>query len=281
MRSLGHQPIRTNVGMPFLGVDVDQLQPGQSAVIEETAPGYPITSLQDLPAGEYYPKAIFHVYYTEFHRQDGHSIWAHMDQWEGQHFNFSPGNLVSKVTRVSIRLKGMTRIQLTLDDVIQAEPIPENSKWVHRVKIKSRLLSKFWERPVFLGATILLPKGYETHQDVSYPSVYCQGHFNLPPPLGFRTDPIKETAEQIARRTARGLENGYQLYQSWGSENFLSMICVTFQHPTPFFDASYAVNSANNGGRPDSGTHSPRGKKLPHDPRRVRTRSYGRINRRL
>jgi hypothetical protein len=173
-----------------------------------------------------------------------------MDQWEGQHFNFSPGNLVSRVTRVTrvtIKSKGKSRIKLNLYDVIRAETVPENSKWVHRVKIKSQLLTKFWGRPVFLGATILLPRGYETHKDVSYPTVYCQGHFNLQPPLGFRTDPIKETAEQIARRTARGLENGYQLYQSWASENFPRMICVTFQHPTPFFDDSYAVNSANNG----------------------------------
>lgn len=56
MRSLGHQPIRANLGMPFFGVYVDQLRPG-----------YPVTSLQDLPAGEYYAKAIFNVY-TEFHR---------------------------------------------------------------------------------------------------------------------------------------------------------------------------------------------------------------------
>ncbi|MDG1893866.1 MAG: hypothetical protein P8J37_03055 [Fuerstiella sp.] len=67
MRSLGHQPIRANLGMPFFGVYVDQLRPGQSAVIDETTPGYPVTSLQDLPAGEYYAKAIFNVY-TEFHR---------------------------------------------------------------------------------------------------------------------------------------------------------------------------------------------------------------------
>jgi len=31
------------------------------------------------------------------------------------------------------------------------------------------------------------------------------------------------------------------------SDGFPRMVTVTFQHPTPFFDDSYAVNSANNG----------------------------------
>ena len=35
--------------------------------------------------------------------------------------------------------------------------------------------------------------------------------------------------------------------QAWSGDNFPRMIAVTFQHPTPFFDDSYAVNSANNG----------------------------------
>jgi hypothetical protein len=164
-----------------------------------------------------------------------------MAQWEGQHFNFSPGNLVSKVSRVTIKSNGESRIKLTLDDVIRAETIPENTKWVRRVKIQSQLLSKFWGRLVYLGATVLLPRGYETHKNVAYATVYCQGHFNLQPPLGFRTDPVKETADQIARRSARGLENDYELYQSWISENFTRMICVTFQHPTPFF-ADYVTH---------------------------------------
>ena len=43
------------------------------------------------------------------------------------------------------------------------------------------------------------------------------------------------------------LETGYELYQAWNSADFPRMLVVTFQHPTPYFDDSYAVNSANNG----------------------------------
>jgi len=40
--------------------------------------------------------------YTQFHRSDGHTIWAHMDQWEGQRFDRSPGNLYSGVQKVHL-----------------------------------------------------------------------------------------------------------------------------------------------------------------------------------
>ena len=34
--------------------------------------------------------------YTTFHRADGHVVKMHMDQWEGQDFPVSPGNLYSE-----------------------------------------------------------------------------------------------------------------------------------------------------------------------------------------
>src|SRR5262249_56193708 len=43
------------------------------------------------------------------------------------------------------------------------------------------------------------------------------------------------------------LEASPELYRAWAGPNFPRFIAVTFQHPTPFFDDSYAVNSANNG----------------------------------
>src|ERR1051326_5144449 len=84
---------------PFFGVDVEQLAPGRPAVVDGGVPGYPATHLKDVPAGNYYVQAIVNVY-TQFRRSDGHTIWAHMDQWEGQNFNRSPDNLYSDVQRV-------------------------------------------------------------------------------------------------------------------------------------------------------------------------------------
>ena len=52
---------------------------------------------------------------------------------------------------------------------------------------------------------------------------------------------------EMRRQAAGRKEPGYEFYQSWNSADFPRMIAVTFQHPTPYFDDSYAVNSANNG----------------------------------
>jgi len=211
---------------PFFGIDIENLRPGEKVIIGEKILGYPLRSLADIPSGDYYLQALVNIY-TQFKRADGHTIWAHMDQWEGQQFNRSPGNLYSEVKKVHLDQNRGYQVALTMDKVIPPVEVPPDTQWVKRIKIKSQLLSEFWGRPIYLGATILLPKGYDTHPAVYYPVHYIQGHFSLRPPYGFKED------------------SGF--YKVWTAEDFPRMICVTFQHPTPFFDDSYAVNSANCG----------------------------------
>lgn len=231
---------------PLFGADVSQLQPGQAAVIDQTTLGYPVLSLHQVPAGDYYVQALMNVY-TEFHRSDGHTIWAHMDQWEGQHFNRSPGNLYSKVQKVHLDPSAGYDLRLSLTDTIPPVVAPPDTPWVKHIKIQSELLTKFWGRPIYIGAVVLLPRGYEEHTDSYYPVVYAQGHFGLAPPFGFATQetPVSETQRRQLEDLNR--EPGYDFYRAWNSEHFPRMIAVTFQHPTPYFDDSYAVNSANNG----------------------------------
>src|SRR5512133_3382476 len=66
----------------FLGADVNDWKPGAPASVGPKTLGYPLGSLAQLPPGDYYVQALVNIY-TEFHRSDGHTIWAHMDQWEG------------------------------------------------------------------------------------------------------------------------------------------------------------------------------------------------------
>ncbi len=230
---------------PFFGADVAQLQPGQAAVIDDRTLGYPLKSLKEIPAGDYFVQALINVY-TEFHRADGHTIWAHMDQWEGQQFNESPGNLYSETQRVHFDpVAGV--IKLVTDKVIPPVQVPPDTPWVKRVKIQSALLTKFWGHPIYLGATVLLPKGYETHPNVRYPVLYLQGHFGLRAPMYFTTDESSESAQMRGAFRNAGFETGYEFFQRWNGRDFPRMIVVTFQHPTVYFDDSYAVNSANNG----------------------------------
>src|SRR5204862_152050 len=122
------------------------------------------------------------------------------------------------------------------------------TKWVKHIKIQSKLLTAWWGRPIYLGATVLLPRGYDAGTGGRYPPVYQQGHFTLNPPFGCSTDSSPETPEQRAARLARSArEPGFEFYRAWSAPNFPRLIAVTFQHPTPYFDDSYAVNSANNG----------------------------------
>ncbi|HZS59946.1 MAG TPA: alpha/beta hydrolase-fold protein [Gemmatimonadaceae bacterium] len=234
---------------PFFGQDVTGLAPGHFAVLGTASPGFPCARISDLPPGDYYVQAVLSVY-TQFHRADGHTIWAHMDQWEGQHPMESPGNLVSRVKRVHIAPNTGT-IRLELTDVIPPITVPSDTKWIKHIKIQSEILSKFWGHPMYLGAVVLLPSGYDEHPDQSYPVDYEQDHFSLSPPYHFQSeDPgTVDSTKEGHRAWVINLRRreGYRLYQDWTSDSFPRMLMVTFLHPTPYFDDSYAVNSANNG----------------------------------
>ena len=211
-------------GTPFFGRDVEKLAPGQAAVIDVTDLGTPVASLKDLPPGDYVVQAFVNLY-AEFPRADGHTVWMHDDQWEGQHWNVSPGNLYSQPQ--TLRIDAATeRIRLSADQVIAPVTVPADTVFVKRFKIQSPLLTKFWGRPIYLGATVLLPRDYET-STVKYPILYRQGHFSLAAPLGF--------------------EEGSDLHRAWMQDDFPRMLVVTLQHPAPYFDDSYGVNSVNVG----------------------------------
>ena len=231
---------------PLFGLDVSALAPGQAAVIDASTTGYPTASLRDIPAGDYWVQAVMNVY-TEFHRADGHTIWAHMDQWEGQNFTTSPGNLVSAPQRVHFGAGAADNVKLSLTHVIPPIVLPPDTKWVKHIKIQSALLTKFWGHPFYLGATVLLPAGYDEHPNVHYPVVFQQGHFGLGAPLGFNPDSFPLPPQYKALFASYNLEPGWVFARQWEGPGMPRMIAVTFQHPTPYFDDSYAVNSANNG----------------------------------
>ncbi|MBM4186584.1 MAG: hypothetical protein FJ206_04655 [Gemmatimonadetes bacterium] len=235
--------------VPFFAIDVEQLAPGRTAIVDHRAIGFPFESLAKLPAGDYYVQAIVNVY-TKFVRADGHTVWAHMDQWEGQRWAFSPGNHYSETVRVRLDPRSPRVIRLQLTKTIPAIEVPPDDRWVKRIKIRSEILSKWWGHPIFLGATVLLPAGYDQHSERRYPTVYHHDHFSLDPPFGFTTEPPAPGPQlfaQMQREAGGKRESGYQFAQAWMAEGFPRVIAVKLQHPTPYFDDSYGVNSANNG----------------------------------
>jgi hypothetical protein len=77
--------------------------------------------------------------------------------------------------------------------------------------------------------------------------IYLQGNFSESLPFGFSTEKTPETGRWLEFRKKNGTESGYEFYQKWSADRFPRVIAVTFQHPSPFGEASYVVNSANQG----------------------------------
>jgi hypothetical protein len=242
------------------GVDVEGLKPGQAAVFDRSAFGYPIRSLADLPPGEYFVQALLHKYET-FHRKDGHTVKLPMDRGEGQQWNRAPGNLYNTPRKIRVDPQQSGTIALTLDKVIPPIPPPKDTKYIRHVKMQSRMLSEFWGRPMELGANVLLPEGVDQHPDARYPLVIFHGHFPYTFE-GFRPDPPDPNLKpdyskrfRISGYNKIQQEHAHQFYRDWTSPNFPRFIIIEIQHANPYYDDSYAVNSQNLGPYGDAITY--------------------------
>jgi hypothetical protein len=159
------------------------------------------------------------------------------------------GNLYSKVWKIHFDPREEVHLKLDLTEKAPpAEPPPADTEWVKNVKIESQLLSHFWGRPIYLGASVLLPRGYANHPDRKYPVIYEQkSHYLRGAPFEINTAPVSEKDEERQQREQHGYESGYEFYESWISDHFPRMIAVRLINPTPYYDFSGAMNSANNG----------------------------------
>lgn len=232
------------------GMDIEGWRPGSTITFAPDTPGYPLADLTDIPAGDYRVQVLLHKYET-FTRSDGHTVKLPMDRGEGQQWNLAPGNLLSTPQKLSITA-GKT-YQLAFDQAIAEITPPEDTEWIKHIKIRSELLSEFWGRDMYLGAHVLLPKGWAEHPDVKYPLAIMHGHF--PADFGgWRTSPPDTTTPcEYSERFKLDCYNHiveqeqYAFYQSWTSDDFPRVLAIEIQHANPYYDDSYAVNSENLG----------------------------------
>jgi hypothetical protein len=235
---------------PAFGIDVEGLAPGQEAVIDANTFGYPLPSLGGLPPGDYWVQAVLHRYET-FHRSDGHVVKLPMDRGEGQHWNQAPGNLYNTPVKVHLDPRTSDVIHLSLDRAIPPFEAPQDTKYVKHVSIQSDLLTKFWGRPMHLGAIVLLPEGFDEHPNARYPLMIDHGHFTREL-RGFRETPPEDGLEGRQKDAA---ERAYAFYRAWTGPGFPRMIMVVIQHANPYYDDSYAVDSENVGPYGDAINH--------------------------
>ena len=232
------------------GADVDQFRPGTSHTVSSEAYGYPIERLSGLKPGEYTVQVVLDRYET-FHRADGHILKLPTDRGEGRQWNRAPGNLYSKPTKMRIQA-GQT-IQLDLSEEIPPILPPQDTKYVRHLRIQSNLLTKFWGKPVFLGAHILVPHGFDEHPNARFPLMLYHGHF--PDDFhGFRPEPPDDNLKpdyserfKLAGYNRIVQQEAHSLYKQWTAPNFPRFLAVEIQHANQFYDDSYAVNSANLG----------------------------------
>lgn len=235
------------------GIDVEGMQPGQEIIIDESAFGYPIQSIKDIPAGEYFIQALINRYET-FNLKSGHQVKLPPDQGEGQHWESKPGNYFSKPVKVNIDPAAGGTVKIIMDQVIPPIPEPENTRYIRHIKIQSKLLTEFWGKPMYLGAHVLVPEGFDEHPEARYPLMVFHGHFpndfggfsETPP------DPKMDTSDYIGRFGIYGYnkfqkQEAYDFYKQWTGKNFPRFLIVEIQHANPYYDDSYAVNSANLG----------------------------------
>ena len=225
----------------IFGVDVDNLAPETAVLVDGSVLGYPLRSLDEIPAGDYYAQALLNRY-TTFHRSDGHVVKLPKDEGEGQEFSIKPGNFYSDVQQIHIDASGGS-IRISMPHVIPKIEPAKDTKYIKHVVIQSKLLTEFWGQPVYLGAIVLLPEGWDTHTEAHYPLFVEHSHF----PKDFRlfsTEPPASNLEDDARQEAR---DAYKFYQDWTSGRLPRVLIMMIQHANPYYDDSYAINSANLG----------------------------------
>lgn len=244
----------------FFGVDVEGLSASSSPVVVDGAVlGYPLASTADIPVGDYTVQAVLQPYHQYANRSDNLTLWlprVEVNRFEGGDLFGSPGTYYSAPSMKRLSDDGgSSPITLTIDQVVKAAAAPApppDTDWVKHVKVTSRLLSDWWGEPVALEACVLLPWGFDdpAHADIKYPTFLYHGHYHddWATPVGFSETPPPPGLTGYDKVQA---EYAYELFQNWTSPHGVFKgsrgLIVTVKHPTPYYDDSYAVNSANMG----------------------------------
>jgi hypothetical protein len=242
------------------GMNVEGWKPGETIEFDTSALGYPVKSLGEIRAGEYHVQALLHRYET-FERADGHTVKLPMDRGEGQNWRTAPGNLFSTPALVSVN-NDASAIRITLDQVNPPIETPPETKYIRRLRIKSDLLSEFWGRPMYLGAVVLLPYGFDEHPEARYPIVINHGHFGETRFTEFReTPPDPDLEPEYSERFDLEGYNiiqqqiAYDNYKEWTSPDYPRFVVLKIENANPYYDDSYAVNSENLGPYGDAIMH--------------------------
>jgi hypothetical protein len=209
-----------------------------------------LASLQDLPDGQYFVQAFMNVYET-FRRSDGSVVKLHMPCGDGHRIMWSTGNIYSDVKKVSVS-HGGEPVELELAHVIPPhDPTPPGgtcqqgnspqSQHIQLMKLKSDRLSRFWGRPMYVAARVILPADYQARPNARYPIILWMDHH----PRAYSKDGRNGVSNANFSVFREKGEDSFSRW--WLGPDSPKVIIVEPLSENPYYDTSYWVNSPNAG----------------------------------
>jgi hypothetical protein len=247
------QQIRPDFDGPqIFGVGVEGARPGTSVRIGRGVLGFPAEDLAGVRKGEYFVQAVFHKY-TTYRLANGKVVKLPAARGAGQNFRAEPGNIVSSPVKISFDPARAGEIVVPLTRVLPPVPPPKTTKYIRHFRFQSPSLSKFWGTPVYMTGHVLVPRGFDEHPEARYPLIINHGHFpatfegfrETPPDTNLKCVKSERFNEPCYNRIEQ--EEAHALYRKWTSDKFPRFLIVQIDHSNPYYDDSYAVNSANLG----------------------------------
>ncbi|QDS76333.1 hypothetical protein FKW77_002672 [Venturia effusa] len=245
----------------FFGQNVFNLKNGGSVLLSgggnDTTDfglyGNPIVSLNDVKPGNYSVQATM-TPYEKNTRADGSIVDIHWPCGDAARTNGAYGTPITPTVNATVLANTPQTIELVFNN-LTAIPAPKgeiggcqqgnyaDTDLLKHIKIRSKVLSDWWGRDVYVGANVLVPVGYNA-SDTSkrYPVIYSQGHFPYATGAYGYNPAVPDDRFTIMWTKGTTLPD-----EPGGVRKIAELILVTFRHENPFYDDSYAVNSANLG----------------------------------
>ncbi|KAI1171169.1 Alpha/Beta hydrolase protein [Nemania sp. FL0916] len=212
--------------------------------------GFPLVSMDDVPAGTYRIQAFLNPY-DKAKRSDGSEVYLKFPCGDGAPNVDGVGSLATSAQDLEVH-GGPQTIKLTFDSVVPVEAFTgkeiggcsqgnyADTPQLKYVKIRSKKLSQFWGRDMYVGANILLPSGYNAaDKHTRYPVLYNQNHWT-----GGSGPYSYGRSQTFTSAWDKGIIPGTN---GTADRPAPKLIIVAFRHEAPYYDDSYGVNTANLG----------------------------------
>lgn len=197
-------------GPVLIGMDFTNGSGGLPAVVPPHAETFPIASLDPWPAELRWVQAVL------------------MTNRDLRLLN-APGNLYSEPVSLEPADGASQNPVLRLTRQLPADTLPPDSDYVRHVRFQSEALTQFYGRPMYLRASVVLPKAFAAEPTRRFPLVVDIGGF------GARYD-----------RFDGGFDKGGRMREAWEAFDMPQMILLALDGAGPAGDP-YQINSDNHG----------------------------------